>query len=131
MTGRICSDAATLYATSVPDNDVTELVAQGRWPAARLYQLHQLLERDGKLVQIDDSVPQQMNYVARWVLSVITDTVMAVTGELTTEAERLAMGFWNVDRLPCNTTIGSFWNYSPFKALQTAPPLSDADEEED
>ena len=40
---------------------------------------------------------------------------------------QLVMGFLHTDRLPCERTIFSFWNYSPFTALRNAPPLPDED----
>jgi hypothetical protein len=44
---------------------------------------------------------------------------------------QLVMGFLHTDRLPCERTIFSFWNHSPFGPLRNAPPLPDEDDEQD
>ena len=41
------------------------------------------------------------------------------------ELIKLVLGFVLVDRLPCDRTIYTFWNHSPFQALRNAPPLTD------
>jgi len=120
LTGSIVSDALTLH---------TNAVSCPSEPAERLYRLHQLLEKDGKLPV--ESVELQMAHVARWVLSVIMNAVTAataVTAVNRTDAEKLAMEFWEVDLLPNKKTIGSYWNYSPFEALRSAPPLTEVDD---
>ena len=94
-------------------------------PAARMAHLYRLLKAAGKL----PSGERTMEYVAKWVFSVIQTSVTVGRPKEPTEYETLALAFWEVDLLPCGKTIGSFWNYSPFEALRTAPPLTDVDVE--
>jgi hypothetical protein len=69
-----------------------------------------------------------MEHVAHWVFTVIQTSVTVGRPKEPTEYETLALAFWEVDLLPCGKTIGSFWNYSPFEALRTAPPLTDVED---
>ena len=89
-------------------------------PAARMAHLYRLLKAAGKLGSLE--------HVAHWVFTVIQTSVTVGRPKEPTEYETLALAFWEVDLLPCGKTIGSFWNYSPFEALRTAPPLTDVED---
>jgi hypothetical protein len=65
-----------------------------------------------------------MAHVGRWIFSVIQTSVTDCLPTAATEYETLALAFWNEDLLPGGRTIGSYWDYSPFEALRTAPPLT-------
>lgn len=85
-------------------------------PASRMAHLYRLLGEGS------------MEHVAHWVFTVIQTSVTVGRPKEPTEYETLALAFWEVDLLPCGKTIGSFWNYSPFEALRTAPPLTDVED---
>jgi hypothetical protein len=91
-------------------------------PAGRMVHLYRLLQGDGKLPE--GSVAEQMAHVGRWIFSVIQASVTVGLPSAVTEYETLALAFWNEDLLPGGRTIGSYWDYSPFEALRTAPPLT-------
>ena len=93
-------------------------------PAARMAHLYRLLKAAGKLPSGEGT----MEHVAHWVFTVIQTSVTVGRPKEPTEYETLALAFWEVDLLPCGKTIGSFWNYSPFEALRTAPPLTDVED---
>ena len=93
-------------------------------PAARMAHLYRLLKAAGKLPSGEGT----LEHVAHWVFTVIQTSVTVGRPKEPTEYETLALAFWEVDLLPCGKTIGSFWNYSPFEALRTAPPLTDVED---
>ena len=93
-------------------------------PASRMAHLYRLLKAAGKL----PSGKRTIEHVAHWVFTVIQTSVTVGRPKEPTEYETLALAFWEVDLLPCGKTIGSFWNYSPFEALRTAPPLTDVED---
>lgn len=93
-------------------------------PAARMAHLYRLLKAAGKLPSGEGT----MEHVAHWVFSVIQTSVTVGRPKEPTEYETLALAFWDLDLLPCGKTIGSYWNYSPFEALRTAPPLTDVED---
>ena len=94
-------------------------------PAGRMVHLYRLLRGDGKLPE--GTVGEQMAHVGRWIFSVIQASLTVGLPSAATEYETLALAFWNEDLLPGGRTIGSYWDYSPFEALRTAPPLTDVE----
>jgi len=94
-------------------------------PVGRMVYLYRLLKGDGKLPE--GTVGEQMAHVGRWIFSVIQASLtvgLPSVPTAVTEYETLALAFWNEDLLPGGRTIGSYWDYSPFEALRTAPPLT-------
>jgi len=94
-------------------------------PAGRMVHLYRLLRGDGKLQE--GTVGEQMAHVGRWIFSVIQTSLtvgLPSVPTAVTEYETLALAFWNEDLLPGGRTIGSYWDYSPFEALRTAPRLT-------
>jgi hypothetical protein len=126
MEGVILSDAGLILSVGVQESQVADEVAEGVWPAARLFMLYCGLRLTGKL-----GPSMTFRDIARWAVSVIRGQL---AGEKAMDPlEIMALGFWTVDRfLPAGRTIGSFWDHSPFEALRNAPPLTEAaDEDED
>ena len=131
MTGPIQSRARACFGAHLTMEEIAEEVDGGLWPAGRLYRLRQALEEAGKLP--DEPVELQFDHVARWIVGVVRGYVEADV-PLTESLEIEAMGFLTVDLLPADSkgkrkTIDSFWDHSPFEALRSAPPLSDAADE--
>lgn len=126
MEGVILSDAGLILSVGVQESAVADEVAEGVWPAARLFMLYCGLRLTGKL-----GPSMTFRDIARWAVSVIRGQL---AGEPAMDPlEIMALGFWTVDRfLSAGRTIGSFWDHSPFEALRNAPPLTEAaDEDED
>jgi len=126
MEGIILSDAGLILSEGLQESAVADEVAEGVWPAARLFMLYCGLRLTGKL-----GPSMTFRDIARWAVSVIRGQL---AGEPAVDPlEIMALGFWTVDRfLPAGRTIGSFWDHSPFEALRNAPPLTEAaDEDED
>jgi hypothetical protein len=127
MTGDIQSRARACFGAHLTMEEIAEEVDGGLWPAGRLYRLRQALEDAGKLP--DEPVELQFDHVARWIVSVVRGYV-ETTVPLNDPLEFEAMGFLTVDLLPGGKTIDSFWDHSPFDALRSAPPLSEAKDDE-
>ena len=128
LTGRICRHAQDLaLAENLPTATVEAEVAEGTWPAGRLYLVAEELEGT-------DIVPPSADpaiwyhTVGAWAAGVCADHLNGY--EAGCAAAWKAVGFVTTDRLPSGVTIDSFWNHSPFAALRDAPPLPDTDTEE-
>ena len=126
MEGRIQAEAVRLAVVSDMIDDAT--IDRGFFPAGRLYRLLGRFER-AMLLQAG-SLDEQIRYVARWVVRVVTRH-LADLDTVITSLESEALAFWKVDRLAGFQTIDSFWNHSPFEALRAAPPLSPGVEDDD
>lgn len=127
LTGRICEHAAEIHK-AYEDGHRVDLVSylSGVWPAARLYVLFRLLEKQHP--QMKDGDP--FRFVGEWAAKVCTGYLQGDIDEDDPTA-MLAVGFVAADELPCGRTIESFWNHSPFEALRNAPPLTDEEDEDD
>jgi hypothetical protein len=125
MKGRIQEDARFILNSGLSEADVAVEVVAGVWPAARLFVLFTHLRDSGKIPE--DDVVQQFHHVARWVVSVVEE---GMTQEDPLKVE--AMGFWTGDVfLEDGATLETLWNRSPFEALRSAEPLTEADEAEE
>ncbi len=103
-------------------------VAARRWPAGRLYLVLVALEAmPHGLVDLPRDYEERFDAAARWAADVCEDYLHGY--EAVIPAARMAVGFVTDDLLPGGQTIASYWNYSPFEALRSAPPLSDPPEE--
>ena len=130
LTGRICEHAGDIR--EVYDNGQrVDLVSylSGSWPAARMYVLFRLLEsRPTSYPWIKEENP--FRAVGEWATTVCTKYLHGEV-DTTDSTAMLVVGFVAADKLPCGSTIESFWNHSPFEALRNAPPLTDEEDEEE
>jgi hypothetical protein len=123
----IASHARAICGVVAEPAEVAPLVAAGRWPAARLYLVLAGLEAmPHKLVELPRDYEERFHWVARWAADVCEDYLHGY--EAVIPAARMAVGFVTDDLLPGGQTIASYWNYSPFEALRSAPPLPDDDD---
>ena len=90
-------------------------------PRERLFHVGQLLEE----LNIDET-PGKVAYT---ILEKYLNREAIDYNKYPVKLVQLVMGFIHTDRLPCERTIFSFWNHSPFKALRNAPPLTDEEDE--
>ena len=128
LTGRICSHAKDISVAGLDPADVGLLVADGKWPAMRLYLVANALE-DTDIVPKSADPAIWYHTVGSWAAGVCADHLNGY--EAGCAAAKLAVGFVTTDRLPGSKVIADFWNHSPFEALRNAPPLPDTDTEED
>jgi len=125
----IASHAREICGVLSEPAEVAPLVAAGRWPAARLYLVLAALEAMPRgIVELPRDYEERFHAAARWAADVCEDYLHGY--EAVIPAARMAVGFVTDDQLPGGQTIASYWNYSPFEALRSAPPLSDPPEEE-
>lgn len=92
-------------------------------PRERLYYVGQLLE--------ELNIEESPGNVAYTILEKHLNRETIDYDKYPVKLVQLVMGFIHTDRLPCERTIFSFWNHSPFKALRNAPPLTDEEENTD
>lgn len=128
----IASHAREICATVAEPAEVAPLVAAGRWPAARLYLVLAALEAMPRgLVELPRDYEERFHAAAAWAADVCEDYLHGY--EAVIPAARMAVGFVTDDLLPgpagpgTGQTIASYWNYSPFERLRTAPPLPEDD----
>jgi hypothetical protein len=122
LTGRICEDAKTV------DEDVGTHLEDGTWPAARLRAVLQLLETDNSYILPPVDKMDRMQFVGQWAVGVCSDYLSGYAPGI--PAAVLATGFVTEDKLPCGSTIESFWDHSPFAPLREAAPLADGIDEQ-
>lgn len=124
LTGRICVHAKEIsVAFDGAPEQVALSVAEGRWPAARLWLVLKGLENTTAPVGLPADPEERFHWVGRWATAVCVDHLHGYEAKI--PAAQMAVGFVTTDILPCGRTIDSFWNYSPFDALRAAPPLPD------
>jgi hypothetical protein len=121
LTGRICQDAK-----DIGDEDLELYLQDGTWPAARLYAVLQLLEKDNSYILPPTDKMDRFLFVGQWAVSVCADYLNGYEPGI--PAAILATGFVTHDTLPCGRTIESFWDHTPFEPLREAPPLSTDDQ---
>ena len=125
LTGRICRHAQDL---ALADDLPTEAeVAEGKWPAGRLYLVANALEGTD-IVPASTDPAIWYHSVGVWAAGVCADHLCGYEAGI--PAAKLAVGFVTTDRLPGSSrhaTIADFWDHSPFGALRSAPPLPDTD----
>lgn len=121
LTGSICQDAKDVDAA-----DLESYLEAGTWPAARLYAVLQLLEKDHSYILPPASEMDRFQFVGQWAVSVCLDYLSGYEAGI--PAAVLATGFVTTDKLPSGRTIESFWDYSPFERLREAPPLTEESE---
>ena len=121
LTGSICQDAKDVDAA-----DLESYLEAGTWPAARLYAVLQLLEKDHSYILPPASEMDRFQFVGQWAVSVCSDYLSGYEAGI--PAAVLATGFVTTDKLPSGRTIESFWDYSPFERLREAPPLTEESE---
>jgi hypothetical protein len=126
----IAAHAREICAVVAEPAEVAPLVAAGRWPAARLDLVLAALEAMPRgIVELPRDYEERFDAAARWAADVCEDYLHGY--EAVIPAARMAVGFVTDDQLPGGQTIASYWNYSPFEALRSAPPLSDSDPPEE
>ena len=121
LTGSICQDAKDVGAV-----DLEPYLEAGTWPAARLYAVLQLLEKDHSYILPPTSEMDRFQFVGQWAVSVCSDYLSGYEAGI--PAAVLATGFVTTDKLPSGRTIESFWDHSPFERLREAPPLTEESE---
>ena len=121
LTGRICEDAK-----DIGDEEFGSHMEDGTWPAARLFMVLQLLEADNSYILPPMSQMDKFLFVGQWAVAVCTDYLAGYEPGI--PAAILATGFVTHDKLPCGSTIESFWDHTPFEPLREAPPLSTDDQ---
>jgi hypothetical protein len=92
-------------------------------PRARLFHIKDLLEENGITANPGD--------IAFEILEKYLNRDKIDFEQYPVKLVQLVMGFLHTDRLPCERTIFSFWNHSPFGPLRNAPELGDEEEEEE
>ena len=128
LTGRICQDAKDICIEFPATDDLVPYLEAGSWPAARLYAVLQLLEKDNNYILPPIDKMDRFQFVGQWAVSVCSDYLTGcfrASAEPEIPAAVLAMGFVIYDKLPCGRTIESFWDHSPFAPLREAPPLTE------
>jgi hypothetical protein len=126
LTGRICRHAQDL---AIADGLTVEAeVAEGKWPAGRLFLVANALEGTDIVPASAGGEPAIWYHsVGVWAAGVCADHLCGYEAGI--PAAKLAVGFVTTDRLPCGKVIADFWDHSPFAALRSAPPLPDTDSE--
>lgn len=146
LTGRICSHAKEIAVADPEPAALDTLVAEGKWPAARLYLVYRGLQRGdvgdieppggtrGYLTTCEASglelpirTEEMLHVAGKWAATVCADHLNGYAAGNPLAA--LAVGFVTTDRLPGGGggVIADYWNHSPFEALRNAPPLPDTD----
>lgn len=120
--GRLRAQARDIGIAGLSPMELTGIVSEGRWPAARLWLIQVAMEMGGETRLPADPV-ERTYWVGGWATDVCERVLQGY--EPSGSIETLAAGFVTVDRLPCGRTIASWWNWSPFEALRNAPPLPD------
>ncbi len=115
LTGRMCLHAKEV-ASAFPDPmDLIQDLADGTWPAARLYMVVHMLRLEQGPTTYEDA--------AEWAVRVCTEYLEG--GTPTSPTAIMAAEFVRNDMLPCGRSIQSFWDHTPFDPLRSAPPLSE------
>lgn len=128
LTGRICSHAKDIAVADPEPAAVDALVAEGKWPAGRLYLVYRGLQRgDVGDIELPMRTEEMLHVAGEWAAKVCADHLNGYAAE--NPLAQLAVGFVTTDRLPCGKVIADFWDHSPFNALRNAPPLPDTDTE--
>jgi hypothetical protein len=126
----MASHARDIAAVTVEPAEVAPLVAAGKWPAARLYLVLASLEALPRgVVTLPRDYEERFHTAARFAADVCEDYLHGY--EAVIPAARMAVGFVTDDLLPGGKVIADYWNYSPFEALRSAPPLPDHDPAEE
>ena len=123
---RICTHAKEIAVEDIQGLDLVVHLAEGTWPAARLYMVLKTLERENNVVLPGD-YEERFRFVGTWAAGICSDYLQGRPLETPCSAASMALGFVQTDKLPSGVVIESFWNYSPFEALRSAPPLSELD----
>ena len=126
---RICTHAKEIAVEEIMGLDMVGHLAEGTWPAARLFTVLKTLERENNVVLPGD-YEERCRFVGTWAAGICSDYLQGrplETPSPRATAASLALGFVQTDKLPSGVVIESFWNYSPFGALLNAPPLSEPD----
>lgn len=119
LTGRICLHAKEVAAAFPDPMDLIQDLAEGTWPAARLYMVVHMLRIEQGETNYEDA--------AVWALRACTEYL---EGRLPIDPTAImAAEFVRNDKLPCGRSIQSFWDHTPFDALRSAAPLSEGEEE--
>jgi len=121
---RICTHAKEIAVADILGMDLVAHLAEGTWPAARLYMVLKTLERENNVVLPGD-YEERFRFVGTWAAGICSDYLEGRPLETPCSAASMALGFVQTDKLPSGVVIESFWNYSPFGALRSAPPLSE------
>jgi hypothetical protein len=123
LTSDICVDATEIAFFEPPGSTV---VAEGRWPAGRLYMLHCLLTEKWDYIP-GGSILEEMRVVGNWATEIC---LKHLDGRLDKKsaAMDLAVGFVTTDLLS-EKTVAGLWERTPFDPLREAAPLSDAEEQ--
>jgi hypothetical protein len=124
---RICTHAKEIAVEDIMGLDLVAHLAEGTWPAARLYMVLKTLERENNVVLPGD-YEERFRFVGTWAAGVCADYLQGLPLETPCSAASMALGFVQTDKLPSGVVIESFWNYSPFEALRSAPPLPESPE---
>lgn len=120
LTGRICLHAKEVAAAFPDPMDLIQDLANGTWPAARLYMVVHMLRLEQGATNYEDA--------AAWALRVCTEYLEGGTPQ--SPSAIMAAEFVRNDKLPCGRSIQSFWDHTPFDPLRSAAPLSEEDEVE-
>jgi hypothetical protein len=120
LTGRICLHAKEVAAAFPDPMDLIQDLADGTWPAARLYMVVHMLRIEQGPTTYEDA--------AEWAVRVCTEYLEGGTPQSPTAI--MAAEFVRNDKLPCGRSIQSFWDHTPFDPLRSAAPLSEEAEVE-
>jgi len=125
LTSDICVDATEIAFFEPPGSAV---VAEGRWPAGRLYMLHCLLTEKWDYIP-GGSILEEMRVVGNWATEIC---LKHLDGRLDKKsaAMDLAVGFVTTDLLS-EKTVAGLWDRTPFDPLREAAPLPEADAPEE
>jgi hypothetical protein len=121
LCGTNMSDAVeSLLADDVRIGSLLDDINAGNYPEARMYWV---------LRSLDPSMSglwglREVSNLCYSICAMHLDSETAISNN---EVQKIALGFIDVDRLPCGKVIRSFWNHSPFEHLRTAPPLVEAE----
>ena len=117
LTSDICVDATEIAFFEPPGSAV---VAEGRWPAGRLYMLHCLLTEKWDYIP-GGSILEEMRVVGNWATEIC---LKHLDGRLDKKsaAMDLAVGFVTTDLLS-EKTVAGLWDRTPFDPLREAAPL--------
>ena len=101
----------------------------GSWPAARLYMVLKVLERENTEV-LPDGADDRLRYASAWATGICSDYLRGLPLD-TRPAAALALGFVVTDKLPSGGTIGGLIpppRLEPVEAV-SSPSASDGDVE--